>query len=260
MANNSLTSVHRALHVLTALGSGPLGVQAVAEVLGTEKTQVSRTLKALAEEGFAERDPQTLEYSLGWRIFALAAAGTGTHLRRTAAKALRALTRELGEAAYLTVREGSSALTVLSEASGHGIQAHEWVGRTTPLNCTSSGRALLLGLDADEVAAILPTGPLPGRRGAPRTAAAVVKRLRHERPTGHVVCAEEYEVGLTSVAAPVLGFQGTPIAAVNVSMPSFRLTPAILKRTIAAVTTTAASLSSSQDSATCMQGPGSPEH
>ncbi|GAB2985576.1 IclR family transcriptional regulator [Amycolatopsis acidiphila] len=249
MANDSLTSVHRALNVLTALGSGPLGVQAVAEELGTEKTQISRTLKVLASEGFVERDPRTLEYSLGWRIFALAAAGTDSRLRRNAAKALRGLTRELGEPAYLTVREGSAALTVLSEQSGRGIQAHEWIGRASPLNCTSSGRALLLGLEADEVTDILsgcPT-PWPGIGKAPRTVAAVLKRLRQEQRTGYVVSAEEYEVGLTAVAAPILGFQGTPVAAVNVSMPSFRLTPDGLQRVIAAVTAAAAGLSSNRD-------------
>ncbi|WIX77337.1 IclR family transcriptional regulator [Amycolatopsis carbonis] len=243
MANDSLTSVHRALKVLTALGSRPLGVQAVADEIGTEKTQVSRTLKALSEEGFVERDPRTLEYALGWRVFALAAAGTDNRLRHNAAKVLRGLTRDLGEAAYLTVREGASALTVLSEVSGRGIQAREWVGRTSPLNCTSSGRALLLGLDADEVAEIL-SGPLPGIGKAPRTVGAVLKRLRQEHRAGYVVSAEEYEVGLTAVAAPVLGFQGAPIAAVNVSLPSFRLTPDGLTHVIAAVAAAAASLSS----------------
>jgi DNA-binding IclR family transcriptional regulator len=245
MANDSLTSVHRALDVLRALGSGPLGVQAVAEALDAEKTQISRTLKVLLEEGFAERDPKSLEYRLGWRLYALAGAAGDNRLRLDAPRALRALVRDLGEAAYLTVREGDAALTVLSEQAGRSVQAREWIGRATPLNCTSSGRALLFGLGDDEITTLLSTRPgeWPGTRHAPRTITAVLKRLRQERAAGHVVAAEEHEIGLTAVAAPVLDFRGTPLAAVNVSVPSFRLTQAGLTTIVQAVTATAADLS-----------------
>jgi DNA-binding IclR family transcriptional regulator len=251
MANDSLTSVHRALDVLRALGSGPLGVQAVAEALDAEKTQISRTLKVLSEEGFAERDPKSLEYRLGWRLYALAGAAGDDRLRQDAPKALRALVRELGEAAYLTVREGDAALTVLSEQAGRSVQAREWIGRGTPVNCTSSGRALLFGLADDEITTLLTSrpGPLPGTRRAPRTITAVLKRLREERVAGHVIAAEEHEIGLTAVAAPVLDFRGFPLAAVNVSVPSFRLTEDGLKRIVRAVTTTAADLSAGAASA-----------
>ena len=66
---------------------------------------------------------------------------------------------------------------------------------------------------------------------------------------GHVIAAEEHEIGLTAVAAPVLDFRGFPLAAVNVSVPSFRLTEDGLKRIVRAVTTTAADLSAGTASA-----------
>ena len=56
----------RALDVLLALGdesataNGGLGVLGVATLLGREKSQVSRTLKTLAERGLVDRDPDTL--------------------------------------------------------------------------------------------------------------------------------------------------------------------------------------------------------
>ena len=61
----------RALDVLLALGdesattNGGLGVVGVATLLGREKSQVSRTLKTLADRGLVDRDPDTLEYRLG---------------------------------------------------------------------------------------------------------------------------------------------------------------------------------------------------
>jgi DNA-binding IclR family transcriptional regulator len=71
--------LRRDLDLLEALASpeaqraGGLGVVRLAQLTGREKSQVSRALKALAEEGIVERDPDTLGYRLGWRLFSLVA-------------------------------------------------------------------------------------------------------------------------------------------------------------------------------------------
>ncbi|MBM4792344.1 IclR family transcriptional regulator [Streptomyces sioyaensis] len=230
MSNDSLSSVKRALEVLRALGQGPMRVQAMAHAIGREKTQVSRTLKVLAEEGFAVRDPETMEYRLGWQFFALAAAAEENPLRHEAPRVLRALVQQLGESAHLTTLAGNAAVTVLSERPVRTLQVHERVGQTSPLNCTSCGRALLLGVPDDEVVALFAaadaTGePLPGSERAPRTVPALLERLHEERRAGYVVSIEEHEPGMTAVAAPVRDFRGAPVAAVNISAPTMRLPP-----------------------------------
>jgi DNA-binding IclR family transcriptional regulator len=245
MSSDGLSSVRRALDVLRALGSGPQRVQDAAGLLGKEKSQVSRTLKVLAEEGFAERDPRTMEYRLGPQFLALAATAGENRLHSEAPAVLRALVRKLGEAAYLTVLAGSAAVTVLTERPGRALQAHEWIGRAAPLNCTSSGRALLLGMPGEEVTDLLSghPEPLPGTERAPRTMTELQERLARERAAGHVVAAEEYEPGLIGVAAPVSDFRGSVVAAVNVSAPAFRLAPESLPEVAEAVTAAAARLS-----------------
>ncbi|MFE6888241.1 IclR family transcriptional regulator [Streptomyces sp. NPDC057694] len=246
MSNDSLSSVRRALEVLRALGEGhPLRVQDVAEIVDKEKSQVSRTLKVLAEEGFVERDAESMEYRLGWEIFALAQAAGDHALNREAPSVLRSLVRETGEAAYLTMLAGSAAVTVLTERPGRALQAQEWIGRAAPLNCTSSGRALLLGLPDEEVVSLLAVhpDPLPGAGHAPHSVQEVLDRLKKERVTGHVVAVEEYEPGLAAVAAPVLDFRGATVAAINVSGPLFRLPPEAIASVTEAVTEAAACLS-----------------
>ncbi|MGW1315321.1 helix-turn-helix domain-containing protein [Streptomyces sp. NPDC002426] len=115
MVSENLSSVRRALDVLRALGQGPLGVQEVAGAVGREKTQVSRTLKVLAEEGFIERDPRTLRYRVGPQLLALAASAGEDRLQREAPSVLRELVHQLGEPAYLTVLSGHGVVTVLTE-------------------------------------------------------------------------------------------------------------------------------------------------
>src|SRR5204863_773969 len=72
--NPGTAALGRGLDVLCALaepeaGEG-LGVVALAELVGGDKSQLSRSLKTLEERGLVERDPDTLAYRLGWRLFA----------------------------------------------------------------------------------------------------------------------------------------------------------------------------------------------
>ncbi|HET9928357.1 MAG TPA: helix-turn-helix domain-containing protein, partial [Rubrobacter sp.] len=59
------TNLRRELAILTVLGGeealedGGLGVVRIAGLIGREKSQVSRTLKVLAERGFVDRDTET---------------------------------------------------------------------------------------------------------------------------------------------------------------------------------------------------------
>ncbi|WP_129661235.1 IclR family transcriptional regulator [Rothia uropygialis] len=246
MASENLSSVHRALDVLRVLGQGPMGVQDVASAVGREKTQVSRTLKVLAQEGFVERDARSLRYSLGWQVLALATSASQDRLQREAPGVLRALVRRVGEPAYLTVLSGQGAMTLLTERTSRGIQANEWVGRTSPLSCTSAGRALMFGLDEPHVRSLLEGSgsPLPGTVSSPRDVSAVLLRLRSERGKGYSVAIEESEPGLVAVAAPVYDHRGEVVAAVNVSAPAFRMPSEIIPQAADSVIAAADELSS----------------
>ncbi|MGW1315320.1 IclR family transcriptional regulator [Streptomyces sp. NPDC002426] len=112
------------------------------------------------------------------------------------------------------------------------------MGRTTPLNCTATGRALLSGLADAEAEALLVTGGdarLPGTDAAPRDVPAVLERLRTERARGYAVAVEEMEPGLIAVAAPVRDHRGDVVAALNVSAPVFRLPPDAVPKVVEAV-------------------------
>jgi DNA-binding IclR family transcriptional regulator len=246
MASENLSSVHRALDILRALGQGPMGVQEVALAVSREKTQVSRTLKVLAHEGFIERDARSMRYRIGWQLLALAASAGENQLHREASPVLRELVHRIGEPAYLTVLSGHGVVTVLTERTSRALQANEWIGRTSPLNCTSAGRALLFGLPDEEVAALLATEddvPMPGTSAAPREASAVLDRLRSERERGYAVAVEEMEPGLIAIAAPVHDHRGDVVAAVNVSAPVFRLPPEAVPQVAKAVADAAHRLS-----------------
>jgi IclR family KDG regulon transcriptional repressor len=223
-------NLRRELAILTVLGGEEavedkgLGVVRIADLIGREKSQVSRTLKTLAESGFVDRDQATLHYRLGWRFFALAARAGEQRLLSVAPALLEGLVKSLGETAHLSVLQGTEVLTVLSKSPPHAVKADGWAGRTVPIYCTSSGRTLLFDHDHETLSGLL--SDVEFRELGPSTVRSVEElheRLVAARALGYALVDEEFELGLVGVAAPVRDFRGRLVAALNVSAPKFRL-------------------------------------
>ena len=246
------TSLRRGLAILGAIeeeearGAAPPGVTRLAALTGSDKSQVSRSLKILAADGIVDRDPETLGYRLGWRLLAMAGRSSRAGLLAAAEPLLGRLVRETGERAHLSVLRGVAVLTVLSEGSDHAVQAAGWVGRAVPLHSTSAGRALLFDHGREELVELLAgTGIEGGTAKAPRSARQLHERIVAARARGFALVDEEFEAGLVGVAAPVRDFRGRIVAALNVSAPKFRFAqklPRAGKRVKAAADELSASL------------------
>jgi DNA-binding IclR family transcriptional regulator len=226
------TSIRRGVEALLTLASaeataeGGLGVNRIARMLGREKSQVSRTLATLAEYGLVDRDPDSLAYRLGWRIYAMAQLAGNQRLLDAAAPLLDRLVERFGEGAHLSVLQGTGAMTVLSRRSPRAVQAIGWVGRTTPVYCTSAGKALLVDRSPAELRELLRGVRL--ERLAPNTPTSIARlaaTIAEARERGYAVADEEMDAGLVAVAAPVRDLHGRVAAALNLSGPAFRLRP-----------------------------------
>lgn len=230
MATEQSPSVHRAAAILDFLGSDEaaerdgVGVVEIARAIGREKSQVSRALRVLEQTGLVQRDPDTRGYRLGWRIFTLAANTSRQRLLAETPPVLRRLVAATGERAHLSVLSDDSALTLLSHSPMRSLQAGGWVGRSTPLHNTSSGRVLLFDHSEDDVRQLFADTPFTatGPR-APRDVDDLLTRLARDRKRGYSLVDEEFEQGLVAAAAPIRDFRGRVFAALNVSAPKFRM-------------------------------------
>lgn len=222
------TSIRRGIEVLLSLGSdealagGGLGVTRIAQLLGREKSQVSRALKALHEYGLVERGADN-EYRFGWRLYALAQLAGEPRLLDLAAPLMRRIAQSLGERVHLSVLQGLQTLTILSQSPARTVQTIGWAGRVTPAYCTSAGRALLLDWDDEEIAAAFAGVELAalGPRTV-RTPADLAAAVAAARETGLVVVDEEFEPDLIGVAVAVRDPGGRIVASLNVSAPRHR--------------------------------------
>lgn len=223
------SNVGRIAAVLRALGSNEdrseMPGSEVARIVGRERSQISRMLKALEATGLVERNPETRAYRLGWQLYALTARAGDQRLLDRGAAILRAVAAETGESALLSVLQGNQSFTVLRERSRHTVQAGGWVGRASPLHLSASGRALLFDYDDDSLRDVIRfdlEDPLPGQH-ALSSLAEVVERVHQERQIGAAVAIDELEIGLASIGVPVRDGTDRIIASLNVSGPTSRM-------------------------------------
>lgn len=220
-------SVDRALVILEMLADGPaeLGVTELGSRLEVHKSTASRLLSTLTDHQLVELNPHTGKYRLAFGVVRLAGAVAATQdLVQTARPVLQDLAERSSEAVNLSVLEADQVVSLHQIAAPHVVTTIDWVGRRTPVHCSSSGKAILANLPTRDRDRLL-TRPL--ERRTPRTItdrARLRRQLDETLRTGFAFTTEELELGLNGVAAPVRNASGQTVAAISVSGPSFRVT------------------------------------
>lgn len=220
---SSVQSIRRAFDVLGTLGDGPLGVTEVADRAGLPKSTAARLLATLVGEGAVEQVPGDTSYRLGPRLITLSA---GFSFARSLAAIARPMLIELaeasGEAAGLAIPDGDLVHYIDQVDTVHPVLVRDWTGARAPLYAVSSGQVLLAFRTPAAIERYLDR---PMERFTERTLAdadAVRERLREVRRRGYTWAIEEFDDGISSVAAPIADASGEVIAAVHVHGPSYR--------------------------------------
>lgn len=206
-------SVARAAELLKALDT-PATVFELADRCGLNRSTAWRILATLEDEGLVERDPATGRYAVGYALVALAAGAGHEPLVRRAHPRLRALADACDETASLAVPRALQLVYVDQVEAPH-VMAANWLGRPTPLHATSTGKAFLARLGAEEVGAALPGRLARFTDTTITTRAALRAELAVVRARGYAVSRGELEPALWGVSAPVL-VGGRAVAVVSV--------------------------------------------
>lgn len=209
------------MDVLTALTAllrdgGRPTVAEIARVLDRERSQVSRTLATLADSGLIERRADR-SFDLAWGWYATAQELTVQRMRVHGLTVLQGLSAELGEAAFLSVLQGATTLTMLESLPAASRMIGSWIGRAYPAYCSDAGRATLWDATDDEIRAVFEKTEFSPQ--GPRTPLSVdefLTRLDDDRRRGYSIVDQEAEPELYSVAAPVWDFRGEVVAAIQV--------------------------------------------
>jgi IclR family transcriptional regulator, acetate operon repressor len=226
--NGPVQSVARAIRILELVAEHPgqLGVTELGRRLGVHKATASRLVSTLTGGALVERDRSTDKYRPGFGLVRLATTALADlDLVRQARPVLERLAEDTQETVNLAVLDGHEVVNIDQVAGSHAVVNVNWVGKRTPLHCTSNGKILLAHLPGPERDRIL-AEPLVLR--TPRTIGdpdVLRTQLLQARRQGYAHTVEELEVGLNAVAGPVRGPGGEVVAAVSVAGPAYRVTP-----------------------------------
>jgi IclR family pca regulon transcriptional regulator len=223
-----MASLARGLAVLRAF-SQQRPNQSISQIaVRTEipRAAVRRCLHTLMRLGYVGHDSERRTFTLRPKVLSLGYAYLSSiPLVTLAQPVLDALSEKLHESSSMAVLEADEIVYVARSKTTRRLMSVDLnVGSRLPAYCTSLGRVLLAGLPPEELKQYLARVQLV--RYTPRTVTSrehlrtIIDGVREE---GYSVVDEELEIGLRSIAVPILDVRGRVSAAINASTQASRV-------------------------------------
>jgi IclR family pca regulon transcriptional regulator len=205
-----------------------LTIADVARMTGLSRATARRCLITLARIGYAETDGR--HFALTPRVLQLGYAYlSSTPLTAVLQNALERLSEEIGESSSASLLDGRDIVYVARAATKRIMSVGLSVGSRLPAYCTSMGRVLLAALPEEEARRRVEASDRRAlTRATATTVEAVMARVAAARSAGYAVIDQELEVGLTSIAVPVIDREGKVVAAINVGTQATRFPPGVI--------------------------------
>lgn len=195
--------------------------QSIAEVAaaaGLDRATARRCLLTLAQLGYADWDGKY--FTLTPRVLRLGTACLATMpLPQIVQPLLDELSDRIGESSSVSILDGPEIVYVARAAQRRVMTIALMPGSRLPAYCTSMGRAMLAALPEDAARRLLEAAPRPAR--TPRTLTdvdAILAAIAEVRRLGYAVNDQEVELGLRSIAVPLVDARGRVVAAMNIGL------------------------------------------
>ena len=197
-------------------------ISGVASASGFDRATARRCLLTLAELGYADYDGKF--FTLTPRVLRLGTACLAAMpLPQLVQPWLDGLSEELGESTSVSILDEDEIVYVARAARRKVMSISLMPGSRLPAYCTSMGRVLLSALPEAEIRRRLAIRPLAARTALTVTDCdAVMARVETVRDVGYAVVDQEVEVGLWSIAVPLLNTRGDTVAAMNFGLAAGR--------------------------------------
>lgn len=189
----------------------------MAEAIGVTPTSLYRIVQTLTSMGYLKK-VDTNTYELGSQVVSRGFSYLASReIVEIAAPYITHLRNSTSLSSHLAIREGTKSLYVFRALALQRVSVNVPVGTRFPCHTTAMGRALLVGMSADEIKALYQGERLDGYpEPAPRTLPELIGMCDKEREQGWSLHYSDYS---TAIAVPLRNFAGEVIAAINVSGP-----------------------------------------
>ena len=227
-------SLARGLQVIEAFHekTGGLTVSEVAAKTGLSRAAVRRLLITLESLGYAEHKDSY--FRLTSRILRLGFSFiSSSSLASLSLPILEQLSAHIRESCSVSVLDSGVIVYLARSAPKRVMTIDLGVGSRLPAYCTSMGRVLLGALPAADLDLYLANDEL--KKLTPKTVdkPEELRRVLHKvHSQGYALVDEELELGLRSIAVPVVSQTGRVLAAMNSGVHAARVSCAELQERI----------------------------
>lgn len=199
----------KSVAILASVADRPHSLSDLVEATALPRATAHRLAVALEIHRLLARDAGG-RFVLGPRVAELAAA-LPDPLVAAAGPVLAGVRDECGESAQLYRRDGAERVCVAAAERTHGLRTTVPVGSRLPLTAGSGAQVICAWSDAGTLHDVLANAEFNERS------------LADVRRRGWAQSVGQREAGVASVSAPVLGADGSLVAAISISGPIERL-------------------------------------
>jgi DNA-binding IclR family transcriptional regulator len=223
------TSVERAFEFVdrvAAAGADGTTLAQLAADVPTAKSTTHRYVATLLGLGVLRRDAAGRLF-LGLKLIELAGAMlSGDNLRAVAEPVLHELVARTGETVHLGVPSDGQVVYIAKVESPQSVRLVSRIGARAPYHSSAMGKAILSTLDEASLRVALDRPREVRTTHTITSLDALLAELEKIREQGYSLDAEENEAGVRCVGAAIRGTGGQAVAAISVSGPATRMTPA----------------------------------
>lgn len=212
------------LEILADNGT-PMSLKELVQATGLPKSSVHRQLAALVDEHLVQYDRSSRSYHIGYRFMSLAfRMWQNLDLRRAATEKMRELSEEVGENTHLAVLDGNE-IVYIDRIEYHQIMdIHSAVGNRAPIHCVSLGKAMVAYQEPRRISELVAsTDFVQIAENTVTDPDLYLKQLDDVRRRGFADADREHQSHLRAIAAPIRDFRNEVIAAVSITVPTFRM-------------------------------------
>ena len=227
---NPIQVSERIFHTIECLAqNGAMGLQELSTALDLNKSTVHRILNSLICMDYVRQDPETVKYSLSFKICGLSNQILSQNSMIDIARPfIKELSANSGETVHLVQLDGINATYIDKvEASQNSVRMISMVGKSIPLYCSGVGKAILADMPDAKIESIWKQSFIQQLTEHTVTRFVDFMNLIEEtRRTGYALDNEGNEIGVRCIAVSLKGYNGKSTYAISISAPKDRMSDA----------------------------------
>jgi len=223
-----IQSIKRAIQILNSFTpqEKELSITELSKKLNLHKSTIHRIFVTLEDESLVVKNQITQKYRLGIKLFELGhLVQDQMEIRAYALPIMKEFAQKTEESVDLNILSDGKRVSIEKIESPHDVRRIIQLGKSLPLHCGGSGKALLAFLPDEEVDKIIQKEKLiPFGPNTITDLTKLKEHLKEIRKNEYAISFEERILGSASIAAPIFNYKGKVVASLSVSGPTTRFT------------------------------------